>query len=79
MQVDEIRDAMNAAPLPVFTLHLAKGRKLTVKHRNFIWVNPGARTVIVHKLNDSWEAIDVPRINPIEFHAGKDGRRRKAG
>jgi hypothetical protein len=79
MRAEEIRKAMNAAPFRVFTLHLANGRRLTVKHRDFISVNPSGRTVIVHKLNDSWEAVDVPLINSIEFHAGKNGRRRKAG
>jgi uncharacterized protein Veg len=79
MRAEEIRKAMNAAPFRKITLHLANGRKLTVNHRDFISVNPSGRTVVVHKLNDSWEAIDVRLINSIEFHAGKNGRRRKPG
>lgn len=79
MRADEIRKAMNANPFVKFTLHLANGRKLKVEHRDFISVDPKGRTVIVFELNSNWEAVDIPLVNSIEFHAGKNGRKRKAG
>lgn len=79
MKAQEIRDAMNANPFRRFTLHLANGRKLRVEHRDFISVNPAGRTVIVHSLDDTWEAVDVPLINSIDFHASKNGRKRRRG
>jgi hypothetical protein len=79
MRAEEIRKAMNAAPFRKFTLHLASGRKFPVGHRDFISIDPKGRTVVVFQLSGDWEAIDVPLINSIEFHAGKNGRRHKAG
>lgn len=79
MRADEIRKAMNASPFVKFTLHLANGRKLKVNHSDFISVDPKGRTAIVFELDGDWEAVDIVLINSIEYHAGKNGRKRKAG
>ncbi|MCG3184154.1 MAG: hypothetical protein ICCCNLDF_02266 [Planctomycetes bacterium] len=79
MKADEIRKAMNASPFHKFTLHLANGRSLKVEHRDFISVDPQGRTTIVFKLDGNWEAVGIPLVSSIEYHTGRNGRRRKAG
>ncbi len=78
MKAYEIRKAMNASPFHTFTLHLKNGRSLKVEHRDFISVDPQGRTTIVFKLDGNREAVDIPLVYSIEYHSGRNGRRRKA-
>ena len=77
MNLQAIREVLQATPFTRFRIRMASGRKLKVEHPDFISIDPGGRTVIVFKLDGDWEAVDIPLVNSIELHVAKG--KRKAG
>ena len=75
MTIELFRQACHATPFRPFVLHLADGREIPVKHRDYVSMSPSGRTIIVHQLDDSFNIIDLLLVTDIEV---KNGRRRQA-
>jgi len=71
--VEQLKIAYEAAPFRPFVLHLADGRDLLVRGREFISFSPSGRTVVVHQLDESYNVVDLLLVTDLEF---KNGRRR---
>jgi hypothetical protein len=71
---------LNATPFHRFIIHLADGRKVPVKHREFIMEAPNGRTVIVCQPEDTMNIIDLLLVTDLETKIGQNGsgKRRKA-
>ena len=69
MTIQQLSDAHHARPFVPFTLHLADGRGLFVRHPDYISHIPAGRTVIVMRDDESWNAIDLLLVTELEFHA----------
>jgi hypothetical protein len=71
MEIDAVGEAMHRQPFPIFTLKLADGRELPVKHRDFIAVPPVGRRIAVFGDGAS-SAIHEPLvIASIDFPASQ--------
>ena len=79
MTIEQLRATQLARPFEPFTVHLADGRKYTIRHPDFIASHPTGRTIIVFKpgRNGDLEIIDWLLVVGIEVHKGKQRARRK--
>jgi len=73
MTIEQVRHAYQATPFRPFVLHLADGREIRVRSREFMSFSPSGRTIIVHQADDSYNVIDLLLVTDIEV---KNGRRR---
>jgi len=63
-------------------MHLADGREIPVRHREFVMALPTGRTVIVAQPDGSFNVIDLLLVTDLEFKSipGGNGKgRRKTG
>ena len=77
MTVEQLRGAYDAQPFRPFVMHLADGREVPVRHREFIMTVPSGRTVIVCQPDDTTNIIDLLLITDLEFLPSVNGSRRK--
>jgi hypothetical protein len=74
MTIEQFRHVCHATPFRPFVLHLADGREIPVKHRDFVAISPSGRTIMVYQPDDSFNIIDLLLVTDIEV---KNGRRRQ--
>lgn len=68
MRSEALRDAIHAQPFRPFTLHLANGTTVAIKHPEYILSPPGARTAIVMGEDDSYRVLDIGLV--VELQVG---------
>jgi hypothetical protein len=80
MTVEQVRRFVEAQPFRPFVIHLADGRQVPVKHREFIMSSPSGRTLSVYQPDDTLNVIDLLLVTDLEIKpvANGAGRRRKA-
>ena len=66
MRIEEVRNLLDAQPFQPFGMHLADGRELPVRHREFIMPSPSGRIVIVYQPDDSFNVIDLMLVTDLE-------------
>jgi len=78
MKISELRKLYDAEPFRPFLIHMADGRKIPVKHREFMALSPSGRTAYVYQLNDDSDVIDVALVTALELRKslsnGKKGK-----
>jgi hypothetical protein len=78
MTIDQIRTFYEAQPFQPFEIHLADGRSIAVRGREFMASAPSGRTVIVYQPDDTWNVIDLLLATDLEaMPIGNGGRKRK--
>jgi hypothetical protein len=75
MTIEQLRRLYEAEPFRPFLIHLADGRMITVRHREFLATSPSGRTIIVYQPDDSFNIIDLLLVTSLEV---KNGRRLKS-
>ena len=78
MTTEQLRQLRKAEPFHSFTIHLADGRKIPVRHREFLMPSPSGRTVIVYQPDDSFNVIDLLLVTDLEVGSNGRGRQRRA-
>jgi hypothetical protein len=78
MKIDEIRNLRDAVRFQPFSLHLAHGRAIPVRHRDFLMTSPSGRTVIVYQPDDSFDIVDVILITSLLVKPSNGRVRRKS-
>ena len=73
MDLQGIREALHRQPFEPFTIRLADGRKLPVRHSDFVAVGP--RRAIVIGPDDSWSVVEPLLIVSLDYNTK---RRQKA-
>ena len=78
MKIDEIRNLRVAVQFQPFSVHLAHGRAIPFRHRDFLMTSPSGRTVIVYQPDDSFDIVDVKLITSLRVKSlnGRSRRRR---
>jgi hypothetical protein len=78
MTIEQVRQLYNAVPFKPFIIHLADGRQIPVKHREFMALSPSGRTIVVYQADDTSNIIDLLLVTDLEVRNGKaaKGRRR---
>ncbi len=69
MTIEQVRNVYNAQPFQPFVIHLADGRHVPVRHRDFIMPAPSGRTLIVYQPDDSFNMIDLLLVTDLEVGA----------
>jgi len=75
MTTDRLRDVCQAQPFRPFTIHLADGRHIPVRHREFLMPSPSGRTVVVYQPDDSLNIVDMLLVTDLEIKPNGAGRR----
>jgi hypothetical protein len=66
MTNEQVRNVYNAQPFQPFVIHLADGRQVPVRHRDFMMPAPSGRTMIVYQPDDSFKIIDLLLVTDLE-------------
>ena len=77
MQMRELRSIYKAEPFDPFTMHLADGREVRVKHPDFIALSPVGRSVVVYDEEGAFDVIDLLLVVSVEVSDGKSRAPRK--
>ncbi len=77
MTVEQLAQMLKAAPFRPFRIHMADGRSLLVKHRDFVARSPSGRTAIVYKSDDTFEVVDLLLMASLEVVNGHSRQRRR--
>jgi hypothetical protein len=72
MNTSEIRDALNKQPFEPFSLRLADGRRLDVRHREFVAVSR-RRVVVISADDESTSILEPLLIASIEYAGDGQG------
>ncbi len=73
-----IRQLYNAAPFTPFIIHLADGRQIAVKRREYMALSPSGRTIVVYQADDISDIIDLLLVTDLEIGNGKAPNRRRS-
>ncbi len=77
MTIDQLRQMHHAQPFRPFRIHLADGRDLDVEHPDFLAYTPTGRTVVLTRLDETFEVIDLLIVTTLEAIDGKPRGRTK--
>jgi len=78
MTISEFRNMLSAKPFHAFTINLADGRSIPVKHREFALPSPSGRTVIVYQPDDSFDIIDILLVTSLSVNGKKRPNRKQS-
>ena len=67
MTIEQLRNAYSAQPFRPFIIHLADGREIPVRHREFMMAVPSGRTVVVCQPDDTLNIIDLLLVTDLEI------------
>jgi hypothetical protein len=82
MTIEQLKDAYEVKPFRPFVIHLADGRQVPVKSREFIMTVPSGRTIFVAQPDDRVNIIDLLLVTDLELMPRGNAtpkRRRKKG
>ncbi len=77
MTIEQLKNLYNAAPFRPFVVHLADGRKIPVKHREFMATAPSGRTIVVYEPDDSFNIIDLLLVTSLEVKNDTDSKKHR--
>jgi hypothetical protein len=66
MTIEQLRHFYDSQPFLPFLMHLADGRSIPIRHRDFIMPAPSGRTVNVYQPDDSFNVIDLLLATDLE-------------
>src|SRR5688572_10687852 len=70
MTVDQVRRFFNATPFLPFSIRMPDGRSIHVPHKDFMFLTPSGRVVVIAHADDSVNVIDTFLITDLEVKAG---------
>lgn len=77
MAIEQLRNLYNAQPFVPFIMHLADGRKIPVRSREFMASAPNGRTVIVYQPDNTFNIVDLLLVTDLEAKPAENGARRR--
>lgn len=76
MTTEQLSTLHSARPFRPFTIHLADGSSVAVKHPEFLWRTPGGRTVFVSQGGEDVTIIDLLLVTKLVTGNGRKQPRR---
>lgn len=73
MTIEQLRSAYEAQPFRAFVIHLADGRQIPMKSREFIMTVPSGRTIVVAQPDDTLNIIDLLLVTDLEIRTSSNG------
>jgi hypothetical protein len=79
MTTDRLKTLWKAEPFHPFTIHLADGRDIRVRHPELMTASPSGRTIVVFQPDNSMNIFDLLLVTDFEVnpHGHKRSRGRK--
>jgi hypothetical protein len=71
MTIEQVKQLYESVPFQPFIIHLADGRQIPVRHREFMASSPSGRTIVVYDQDDSFNIIDLLLVTSLEIKNGK--------
>ena len=78
MTIEQLKAAYDAQPFRPFVIHLADGREIPVKSREFIMSVPSGRTIVVAQPDDTLNIIDLLLVTDLEVGPSTNGSGRRS-
>jgi hypothetical protein len=75
----QLQQLWKASPFKPFTIHMADGRHVPVRHSEFLMPSPSGRSVIVYQPDDSFNIIDLLLVTDLEVSANGRAKAAKRG
>ena len=69
--VEQLLSMQRAQPFRPYRIHLADGRNLDVQHPDFVARSPAGRTIVVTKLDETSEIVDLLLVVSLEVLNGE--------
>ena len=76
MKIEEIRKLLHAQPFRAFTIHVADGGRISVKHEHFVALAPTGREMIVYQPDGDYQAVDVLLVTRLQVLTRNGGNRK---
>jgi hypothetical protein len=70
MTVEQLIQMQHTQPFQPYRMHLADGRKIEVRHPDFLARSPTGRTVIIYKPDETFEVVDLLLVVSLEVLNG---------
>jgi hypothetical protein len=77
MTIEKLKELYDTQPFKPFVIHLADGREIPVRHRDFIMAAPSGRTIVVMQPDDSMNIIDLLLVTDVELKLTRNGSRKQ--
>ena len=77
MTIERLKELYEATPFKPIVIHLADGREIPVRHRDFIMAIPSGRTIYVAQPDDTVNIIDLLLVTDVELKGRNGARKRK--
>jgi hypothetical protein len=77
MTIEKLKELYDTQPFKPFVIHLADGREIPVRHRDFIMAAPSGRTIVVMQPDDSMNIIDLLLVTDVELKPTRNGTRKQ--
>jgi hypothetical protein len=77
--MEQLRNLWGAQPFQAFVIHLADGREIPVRRREFLMPSPSGRSIIVYQPDDSFNVIDLLLVTDLEVGSNGHAKRRRGG
>ena len=69
MTTERFQAVLHQVPFRPFTIHMADGRSIEVRHPDFVAVTPTGRTIIVTHPDENFSVLDLLLMSELEVHA----------
>jgi len=76
MTIEQVKQLYNSAPFKPFVIHLADGRLIPYKQREFMATAPSGRKKVIYGPDDYFNIIDLLLVTSLEVKDGKTSKRR---
>jgi hypothetical protein len=77
MTAQEFRSVFEALPFRPFTVYLADGRAVPVRHQDYAFLSPTGRTLIVYEEDDSFQILDLMLATGVQLNGKRPKKVRK--
>jgi hypothetical protein len=77
MTIEQIRQCYEAQPFQPFVMHLADGREIAIRSREFMMTAPNGRTIAIYQPNSTVNVIDLLLVTDLELQPATNGARRR--
>jgi hypothetical protein len=77
MTAQEFRSVFEALPFRPFTVQLADGREVAVRHQDYALLSPTGRTLIVYEDDDSFQVLDLMLATGVQVNGKRQRKLRK--
>jgi len=77
MTTDQLRNVLKATPFQPFTIHLADGRHIDVRHAEFVALSPSGRSMVVYQPDESFNVVDLLLVTDLAVGRNGNGKPKK--